>query len=106
MTTSQNLSIAANTTTANLVAGQMFEFLNSRTKMVLGACASAVGINHTLIVGGRVLINDQPMSQANRFPQLPEDVAAIEVCGPGRIVYTQRNTTGGALTTNSFIDLT
>jgi len=104
--TGQALSVAANAVSTNQVAGQLFEFLTRRSKMVLAAASSAVGINVTLAVGGILLINDQPISQANRFPVIPDDVAAVEVTGPGRIILTFRNTTGGALTVNWLIDLT
>jgi hypothetical protein len=63
--------------------------------------ASAVGMNATLIVGGVSIVNDQPYSQSNRWPILPDDLLIqIPVRAGSRLVLTLRNTTGGALTTN------
>jgi len=104
-TLAQSLSVAANVTTANLMNGKLFARLSRRTKLVLAAAAAAAGLNHTLIVGGKVLINDEAISQANRFPLTPDDISAVEMAGPGEIVYTVRNTTGAAVVlTGAWID--
>lgn len=102
--TGQAVSVAANSVSTNQVAGQIYEFLARRSMLVLAACASAAGINVTLLVNGVALVNDQPISQANRFPILPDDIVTREV-GVGRIVLTFRNTTGGALTVNWSLDV-
>lgn len=102
----QNISVAANTTTTNQVAGQIYEFLDRPMRLGLGAAAAAVGINCTLIVGGVAIVNDQPISQANRFPTIPDDVVTKLRNARGRIVLTFRNTTGGAVVVNGwFIDV-
>lgn len=98
-------ALAANTTTANLVAGQMHEFLKRPAAVTLAACGSAVGLQATLIIGERTIVNDQPISAANRFPILPDDILAQDVGRSGeRIILTFRNTTAGAL--NHFFSLT
>lgn len=101
----QNLSVAANSVSANQVSGQLYEFLARGQPMMLSCASSAVGINVTLLVGGVAVINDQPISQANRFPIIPDDVATKYRGVGGRIVLTFRNTTGGALTVNWAIDV-
>ena len=101
----QAVALAANSVSANQVAGQLYEFSNGGPLM-LAATGSAVGVNATLLVGGIAIINDQPISQANRFPIVPDDVATAMRRSPrGRIVLTLRNTTGGALTANWTIDV-
>jgi hypothetical protein len=101
--TGQNVSIAANATSANQLAGLLYEYLPRRTKMVVAAAAAAVGINITLIVGGVILLNDTPISQANRFPQIPEDITSVELVPAGRIIMTFRNTTGAAIIVNGWL---
>lgn len=104
--TGQAVSVAANSVSTNQVAGQLYEFLRKRSSCLLAACASAAGINVTFIIGGRMMINDSPISQANRFPTIPDDVVTQEVGYPGeRIILTFRNTTGGALTVNWSLDV-
>jgi hypothetical protein len=103
--TGQAVSVAANSVSANQVAGQLYEFLANGQPLMLSAASSAAGINCTLLVGGVALINDQPISQANRFPIIPDDVATKYRGRGGRIVLTFRNTTGGALTVNWAVDV-
>jgi len=103
--TGQALNVAANAVSTNQVAGQLYEFLQSPTKLLLSATSSAAGINCTLLVGGVAIVNDQPISQANRFPVLPDDIVTGLKRAVGRIVLTFRNTTAGALTVNWAVDV-
>lgn len=103
--TVKDLSVAANAVSANVVSGQLYEFLSRRTKLVIAAAGSAVGLNMSVSVGGIILMNDQPISDINRFPQIPEDISLVEIAGPGRMIITFRNTTGGALTVEAVIDI-
>jgi hypothetical protein len=101
-----NLSVAANATTTNRVAGLTHEFLSSRAGVVLAAAAAAVGLNCSLLIAGVAIVDDQSVSQANRFPIIPDDVMASETVGGGRILLRFRNTTGAAIITNWLIDIT
>jgi len=102
----QAVSVAANATSANQLAGLLYEFLPRNTSLLLAATSSAVGINCTLIIGGVVVINDSAISQANRFPLIPDDVVTQENGRAGsRVILTFRNTTGGALTVNWSLDV-
>lgn len=103
--TVQGLSVAANTVSANQLAGQLYEFLDRAMPVLLAATSSAVGINVTFLVGGVAIVNDQPISQANRFPVLPDDIVTALRRARGRLVLTFRNTTGGALTVNASVDV-
>ncbi|HEX9415046.1 MAG TPA: hypothetical protein VF916_16200 [Ktedonobacterales bacterium] len=100
----QAVSVAANATSTNQLAGQLYEFLDRPAKVMLSATSSAAGINATLLIGGVAVLNDQPISQANRFPILPDDIVTSEK-GMGRMILTFRNTTGGALTLNFAVDV-
>lgn len=98
-------SVAANAVSANVVAGQIYEFLERAANLMLCAVGSAVGLNVTLVIGSVVIINDQPISGANRFPITPDDIVTKVRGARGRIVLTFRNTTGGALTVNWTVDV-
>jgi hypothetical protein len=50
------------------------------------------------------VVNDQDISQANRFPIVPDDVVTSET-GWGRMVLTFRNTTGAAIIVNWAVDV-
>lgn len=100
-----SFSVAANATSANVLAGLQYEFLNRPTKLVLSAVGSAVGINVTLIVGSVTVVDDQPISGANRFPIIPDDIVTGLRNAVGRIIVRFRNTTGGALTVNWAVDV-
>lgn len=108
MTAAQGLSIAANTTTANLLAGLSFEYLPQPAHIIMAACSAAVGINCTFLVqNGITVIDDQAISQANRFPVLPDDIGYEDDVGPGRMLLRFRNTTGAAVTlSGAFVDVT
>jgi hypothetical protein len=102
--TDQAFSVAANAVSANVLAGQLYEFLDRPAKVMLAAAASAVGLRCTWLIGGVSVVNDQLVSQANRFPVLPDDIVSAER-GMGRMILTFRNTTGGALTVNWSLDV-
>ncbi len=94
-----SVSVGANAVSANVLAGQLFEFLPQNAQVVLSVTGSAAGLNTTLLAGGVTLINDQAISSANRFPVIPDDILTQEVIPAGaRLLLTFRNTTGGALT--------
>lgn len=103
--TTQALSVAANSVSSNVLAGQLYEFLPRPMPVLLAATSSATGINCTFLVGGVAFVNDQPISQANRFPILPDDVVTAIRRARGRMILTFRNTTAGALTVNASVDV-
>ena len=99
MPTMQNsISVAANATTANLLAGLQHEFLEGPARITLSCAGSAVGLNTTLMAGGVALIDDQAVNTQNRFPVVPDDIITTEVVPQTRLLLRARNTTGGALT--------
>lgn len=108
MTLAQALSVAANATTANLLAGLSYEFLPSPAHIIVGAAAAAAGLNLTLLVGnGITVVDDQAISQANRFPVLPDDIMFEDDVPAGRMLARVRNTTGAAVVLSGlFVDVT
>jgi hypothetical protein len=95
------LSVAANAVSANVYAGKLYEFPPRPSTVRVRVSGSAVGLNATLLIGGVSIVNDQPISQSNRWPILPDDLLIqVPVRQGSRLVLTFRNTTGGALTVN------
>lgn len=95
------LSVAANAVSVNLYAGKLYEFPPRPSIVRVRLSASAAGMNCSLLIGGTSIVNDQAISQSNRWPILPDDLLIqVPVRAGSRLVLTLRNTTGGALTVN------
>jgi hypothetical protein len=91
-------TVVANTTSANVCAGQSKEFVQEASIVSLSATGSAVGLYATLIIGEEVVIDDQPIPLTNRFPVVPDDTMGQGGAFPGdRIVCRLRNSTAGNL---------
>lgn len=91
-------AIGANATTLNLLAGLSYEFLGEPAHIILAAVAAAAGIQCTfLVANGITVVDDQPISTANRWPILPDDILFEDDVPPGRLLLRFRNTTGAAV---------
>lgn len=100
-------SVAANTTTANILAGKASEFVSESSIVSIGINASAVGLRATVVIGTEVVVDDQEVSSINRMPQFPEDILAEGGAFPqDRITVRLRNTTGGAITGFTKLNIT
>lgn len=99
-------SVAANATTGNIFAGNVFEFLSLPSIVRVYIVAAGVGMNVDVLVGNESYASDQEVSGANRFPIRNEDLL-VELGGlPGeRIVVRLRNTTVGALIVQSLVEV-
>lgn len=71
-----NGSVAANAQNDNILSGKLHEFLVEPSRIVVAGAASAAGLRISILVGGEALVQDQEISAANRFPQLPQDLIA------------------------------
>jgi len=99
-------SVAANAVSANVLAGEQFEFLPANAQVTLSTTGSATGLRCSLLAGGVTLINDQAIGLQNRFPVIPDDVLSQELVPAGaRLLLTFRNTTGAALTAFHRVDV-
>lgn len=104
MTDSQ--SVPANSVSGNVVAGKPFEFVTRPSLIRVYATGSATGLNATVLVGGISVVQDQLISAANRFPIRPDDLLIEAPAPPGsRLVITLRNTTAGALTGITMVEV-
>lgn len=99
-------SVAANTTTTNVLAGKQAEFVKEPSVVTFSATGSAIGLYLTAIVGEEIVIEDQAIPLTNRFPVLPDDTLAQAGAFAGdRIIVRVRNSTGGALTSWVRVDV-
>jgi len=103
-TMQDSVSVAANAVSANVLAGQLYEFVPNGTRVALSCTGSATGLRATLIANIPVL-NDQAISLNNRFPLIPDDILYTGTVRQCRLVLTSRNTTAGALTFFWRVDL-
>ena len=99
---SDNQSVAANATIQNVLAGKVHEFLSEDSIVRVYASAAAVGLNLSVLIGAEVLVDDQEINSANRFPLIPDDLIA-EGAGfaSDRLIVRYRNTTGAAIIVKS-----
>lgn len=103
-TMQDSISVAANAVSANVLAGQLYEFVDAGTLVTVSCTGSATGLRSTFICA-IPLINDQAINLQNRFPLIPDDIIHSGAVMGGRMVLTFRNTTAGALTTFWRVDL-
>jgi len=91
-------SIAADTLSANLIAGEANEFLGGPSVVKVYARSAAVGLNMIFQVGNEVFSQDQEIGATAGFPTRPQDFFVQGVGGAGeRIIVQLRNTTGAAI---------
>jgi len=99
MLISGSLLLAANTRSANVLAGEQFEFVPARSLVNVRLSASAVGVRVDLNVGGELQLANAVVPQTNRFPVKPDD----DMCSFGarraeRLLLSFLNTTGAGIT--------
>lgn len=104
MTMQDSISVAANTVSVNVLAGQLYEFVDPGTLVTVAVTGSGTGLRTTFICGIPI-INDQAINLQNRFPLIPDDIIQSGQVPGGRMVLTARNTTAGALTFFWRVDL-
>jgi len=91
-------SVPANTTVQNVLSGKLNEFLSENSIVSLYACASAVGLNVSLIIAQEVVVDDQEINAQNRMPLVPDDFVGNGGGFQGdRVILRLRNTTAGAI---------
>ncbi len=92
--------LVLNSKSANVLAGQMEEFVSVPSLVRLYATGSVTGLLVNMIAGGAVMIDDQAIGFQNRFPLVPDDfIYEFGATGPSdRLILTFRNPTGGSIT--------
>jgi len=99
-------AVAANTRTANILAGKAFEFAAAPSIVNVYLVAGAVGLRADVLIGGESVVSDEEVSGANRFPQTDTDLLVRHGANQGdRIFVALRNTTGAAITGNTLVEV-
>lgn len=99
-------SVAANSSTANVLDGKPEVYLSRNSLLAFYLVAAAVGIFATVLVGDSVVVDDQEISGINRFPIRPDDLFARSGGASGDLVYVRlRNSTGAAILVNTVVDV-
>jgi len=106
MLISDTISVAANSRTANVLAGQQFEFLPARASVQVRASSAATGIRMDMNIGGEQLAVDTLVPPTGRFPIAPDDTLITTTGMRGeRLFMTFRNTTGAAIVTQYAVEI-
>lgn len=99
-------TVAANTTTANILAGKQHEFATRPSLARIAIVAAAAGMRTTIVIGDKAVVNDQEVSGAARYPIDPDDYTFREPMMPTeRIQIYLRNTTAGGIATTTVVQL-
>lgn len=102
-----NVSVAANARSANLLAGESFEFLTRPAVVAFYMSGAAVGLEADVLVGGSASVIGGVIPGTNRSPLREED-GIVQTGGAGgdRLFVTALNTTGAAIVVNWIVDIT
>jgi hypothetical protein len=108
MVIASSTSVAANTRTTNILAGEQFEFIPSRVALITVRLSAAVtGVRADFQIGGEAVATNVLVSQSNRYPITPDDVVVQGVGGRAgeRLFLTFYNTTGAAIVVQYVIEI-
>lgn len=108
MVISSTISVAANTRSTNILAGEQFEFVPGRAALItVRLSAAATGVRADFQVGGEAIASNALVSNSNRYPITPDDVVIQGVGGRGgeRLFLTLLNTTGAAIVVNYVLEI-
>lgn len=103
----REVTVVANTTNFNTLAGSVFEFARGNVLISAGVTAAATGILVTINSGSDVVLEESAAVIATRFPIIPDEMYYTDVATAGdRIVVQARNSTGGDLVTRTMVQIT
>ena len=100
-------SIAANTRSLNVLAGQQYEFVSGNNIVTMRNSAAAIGLEADMSIGGVSVLAAAVVSDSNRSPVKPDDVlmGPIGATDASRLFLTYLNTTGAAIIVRTIVDL-
>jgi len=99
-------SVAADSSTANILDNKAETYLTRNSALTFYIVAAAVGIFATVLVGDTVVVDDQEISNLNRFPIRPDDLTARAGGAGGDLILVRlRNSTAGAIVVNTVVDV-
>lgn len=99
-------SVAANSSTANILDGKAEVYLTRNSALSVYISAVAAGLLATILVGDQVVVDDQEVSSSNRYPIRPDDLFARMGGASGDLVLIRiRNRTAGAVVLTTVVDV-
>lgn len=109
-TISVRTSVAANATSANVLAGSPFEFVAQQSVVRLAvtqAGAAPDDVTANFQIGGESIVNAGNISNRSAFPTFRDDQFAMAGAVAGeRLFLSYSNTTIGALNVDTLIEVT
>lgn len=102
----REVSIGANATNENIIAGSAFEFARGRGVVSIGITAAAAGLVANIQAGADIVAEAFPLPVLTRYPIIPDEMYFTDVVEQGdRIVQRVQNTTAGPIVTRSMTQL-
>jgi len=99
-------SVAANASTDNILDGKSEVYLSRNSGLSFYITTVTPGMFATILVGDSVVIDDQQVSNANRFPIRPDDLLGRSGGAQGDLVFIRlRNSTGTAIVATTVVDV-
>lgn len=92
-------NLAAGGLNNNVLAGSVYEYLPWNAQVEFGLVGNAAGDPRvTVLSGSDTILEESPVSRANRSPIYPDDFDLVDVAAAGeRLVIRYRNTGAGAV---------
>lgn len=95
--TSNTVNLGANAKSANLLAGDINEFVPVRARVNVFAVSSAIGTNITVLADSDVAVDDQEILAIGTTMDKSQHLVDSFVVAPGtRLAITLRDTSGAA----------
>lgn len=100
-------SVAANTKSGNILADKVGRIITVPSLLRVLSTASAAGMRMSVLLGAETVVDDQEISRAARYPIYPDDIVQeFGATGPNDELFIfLRNTTVGALTADTVVDV-
>lgn len=92
-------NLAAGAANNNVLSGSAFEFVGEASRLDIAVVGEAAGTARATVQSGSdVLLEESPISRANRVPVWPDDYSLSDIAVPGdRLKIAVRNTGGVAI---------
>lgn len=102
----RSVSVPANTTNDNIIAGSAFEFARGRGVLSIGIAGAAAGMIGNIQAGADIIAEAFDLPVLTRYPIVPDEFYFTDVVEQGdRIVERVQNITAGAIIVRSVTQL-
>ncbi len=104
-TMQKSVSVAANSTSTNVVADELHRFIPRGRPIRIACKAAATGVKTTVLQQAPVVQDqDIPFDATNTFPKMSDDVLTAFRSLGGELFVTHRNTTGAAIVVTTKVE--